>query len=264
MNTIDGTKVWSGITRFIPRSLHEATWPLAILIVLIGAWEVVIPVLDVPGYILPPPSAVASAFLDHHPTIIDALLVTLQAFAIAFGLTVLTGYVLALAMYEWTPLETTVYPYVIAARAIPIVALIPIFVIWFGFGFRSIVIISYLISVFAMVVNSLAGFKSTDPKIIEMLDSFSATRWDRFRHVHLYGSMPLVLAGTKICVILAFTGVIVGEFLIGTEGIGYLIMSYNSTFDTAPMFAGIVTIAVTQLSLFGAVVLLERSLITWR
>lgn len=243
---------------------RRVAWPVGVLFVLVTAWEIGVRAAEIPSYVLPPPSAVILALAENHPTIWAELTVSLSAFFIAFGLTVVTGYLLALVMYQWEVLEMIVYPYVITARAIPIVALIPIFIIWFGFGFASIVAISYLISVFAMVVNSLAGFKSTDEEVIEMLHSFSATNWDLFRHVHLYASLPLVLAGMKICVILTFTGVIVGEFLIGGGGIGFLILEYRNGLATAKMFAGILTVSAVQLLLFGGVVFAEKAFVRWR
>ena len=262
MSTIDATWI-AGHVNGRSESVRTLLPPSIVLVSLIGVWEIGVGILEVPAYVLPPPSAVVAALLSNHQIILGELLTTLSAFAIAFGLTVALGYLSAIAMYQWSILETTFYPYVIIARAIPIISLIPIFIIWFGFGFRSIVLISFLISFFAMVINSLAGFKSTDEALIEMLNSFSASRWDLFRHVYLYASLPLVLAGVKIAVILVFTGVIVGEFLIGTEGIGFLILEFNNTLSTDKMFAGILTIAITQLVLFASVVLLERCAVRW-
>lgn len=237
--------------------------PAAILLVLLSVWEVAVPLFDIPTYVLPQPSAILLALVNSHSIIFAELQTTLLAFSYAFVLTVVTGYLLALVMYQWTVAEMVLYPYVITARAIPIVALIPIFIIWFGFGFKPIIVISYLISFFAMVVNSLVGFKSTDNEVIEMLKSFSANRREMFRNVYVYSSLPSVFAGIKICVILTFTGVIVGEFLIGSGGIGHLILEYNTTLATAEMFAGVLIISVTQLLLFGTVVAIERTVVTW-
>lgn len=237
--------------------------PSLLFLLVVLLWEGLVRVLTVPTYVLPPPSAILLAFVNSYQPIGQELWVSLVTFGVAFMLTVVTGYLSALAMYEWKTVEVIFYPYVITARAIPIIALIPIFIIWFGFGFNSIVIISFLISYFAMVVNTLTGFKSTNEEWRYMLRSFSASRWDLFRHVYLYASLPSVFAGLKICVILTFTGVIVGEFLIGSQGIGYLIIEYNTYQSTDKMFAGVLAISVTQLILFGAVVLVERKILTW-
>lgn len=242
---------------------REVVLPGLVFVVVLALWEVAVPAAGVESYILPTPTAIGEAFSREHATIVDQLGVTLEAFAVAFSLTVVFGYALAVLMSQWRVLETTLYPYVVVARSIPVITLLPIFIVWFGFGFQSIVTISFLISFFAMVVNSLSGFKSTDQEAVELIRSFSGSRWDVFRYVYFYAALPAVFAGIKICVILAFTGVIVGEFLIGTEGIGYLIIQYNNTYATAEMFAGIVAISVTQLLLFGAVVGLERWVVDW-
>lgn len=237
--------------------------PVALLIVVLGGWQVGIEIFDVSPLILPSPAAILEALVVAHEKILAELLITFTEFALGFSLTVAFGYLLAFLMFQWTVAEELFYPYVIVARSIPVVTLLPVLIIWLGFGFKSIVAISFLISFFVMVVNSLAGFKSVDDELASMLESFSADQRDLYRHVYLYGSLPHVFAGLKVSVILAFTGAIVGEFLIGTEGIGAQILVYNSDFETAKMFASVLAISLTELSLFGIVVGLERWIVDW-
>lgn len=237
--------------------------PSGLFVFLLLSWEFVLPAFGVPSYILPTPSEIISALLMTYPTIFDHLVFTLQAFGLGFSLTVVTGYLVALAMSQWTVLETTLFPYVIVARSIPVITLLPLFIVWLGFGFASIVAISYLISFFAMVVNSLAGFKSTDEELVNMVRSFSANRREVFFNVYLYSSLPYVFAGIKISVILAFTGVIVGEFLVGTDGIGYLILQYNNGLAIPEMYASVLVVSATQLLLFGIIVAIEQRVVSW-
>lgn len=242
---------------------REVLLPAIVFVAVLTAWQLLVPGLGIEAYVLPTPSRIVRSLVREYPTILEHLWVTLRAFAVAFSLTAASGYLLALAMSQWTVLETTLYPYVIAARSIPVITLLPLFIIWLGFGFESIVAIGYFISFFAMVVNSLSGFNATDEELIAMIRSFSASRWEVFRNVHLYASLPAVFAGLKIAVILAFTGVIVGEFLIGSEGIGYLILQYNTSLAVPEMFAGVLVVSATQLLLFGLLVGIERKLLTW-
>lgn len=251
---------FGGDSRIVSRAVG---FPTTVGVALLLLWEFAVPALGVPSYILPPPTEIVAAATAVYPVLVAELLYSLSEFAIGFGLTVLSGYLLALLMFYSKPIEMTVYPYVIVYRSIPIVTLLPIFIIWFGFGFNSIVVISYLISFFPMVVNSLSGFKSTDTERVEMLRSFSASDRALFWDVYRYASLPTVFAGLKISTILAFTGVIVGEFLIGQQGIGYLIYQYNNDFATAEMFAGIFVVSLTQLLFFGGIVAIERTLVTW-
>lgn len=238
--------------------------PGLVFVLVTLAWEFALPVLGVESYLLPTPSAIAAAFAADYPTILADLKVTLIEFLIGFSATVVAGYLLALAMAYSRTLETTFYPYVIVIRSIPVVTLLPIFIIWFGFGFSSIVVISFVISFFPMVVNALSGFKSTDEELIDMLRSFSANRREVYWNVYRYSSLPSVFAGLKICTILAFTGAIVGEFLLGNEGIGYLILSYNNSLETASMFASILTVSVTELLIFGSIHKLENFVVDWQ
>lgn len=238
--------------------------PAAVLIVVLSGWEFGAPAVGVEPFILPTPSAIGAAFLEHQGTILAELQVTLREFAIGFGLTLVSGYLLALVMFEWHVMELTFFPYVIVIRSIPIVTLLPIFIVWFGFGMNTVIVVSYLISFFPMVVNTLSGFQETDDELVEMLESFSATRWQVYKNVYFHSSLPTVFAGIKISVILAFTGAIVGEFLVGNQGIGALILEYNRGFGTtAAMFAAVFTISISELVCFGAVVLFERGILDW-
>ncbi|WP_411965679.1 ABC transporter permease [Haloferax sp. YSMS24] len=236
---------------------------IALVFVLV-VWEFGLPVVGVESYILPTPSAIAGAFVANHEVILSQLWVTISEFLAGFTATVVSGYLLALAMTYSRTLEATVYPYVVVVRSIPVVTLLPIFIIWFGFGMSSIVVISFLISFFPMVVNSLSGFKSADEDLVEMLESFSATRREVFWNVYRYASLPSVFAGLKICTILAFTGAIVGEFLIGQAGIGYLILEYNSSLATPEMFASIFVVSATELLIFGTIHRVESVVVDWR
>lgn len=238
--------------------------PVAMLIAVVVGWQAGIEAFDVSPLILPAPAAILEGLVVAHENILAHLLITFKEFALGFSLTLVFGYLLAFLMFQWTVAEELFYPYVIVARSIPVVTLLPVLIIWLGFGFRSIVAISFLISFFVMVVNSLAGFKSVDDELASMLESFSADQRDLYRHVYLYGSLPHVFAGLKVSVILAFTGAIVGEFLIGTEGIGSQILVYNSDFEIPKMFASVLAISLTELSLFGVVVGLERWIVDWR
>lgn len=261
---VESERLAAGPSVSLPGVDREVLFPATVFVVFFLAWEFLVPLLGVQPYILPTPSAVAAAFLASDDVILGQLSHTLVEFAIGFSLTVVTGYAIALAMAYWRLFEVTFYPYVVAIRSIPVVTLLPIFIIWFGFGFSSIVVISYVISLFPMVVNSLSGFKSTDPEMVAMLRSFSANRREVFWNVYRYSSLPSVFAGLKISIVLAFTGAIVGEFLIGDMGIGFLILSYNSSLDTAKMFAAILTVSATELLIFGAVSRLEKYVVDWQ
>jgi NitT/TauT family transport system permease protein len=238
-------------------------FPAVVFVCVVLGWEFVVPAFGVESYILPTPSEILSSLASEFSTILTHLQYTLQAFAYSFTMTVVGGYALALVMSQSSLVETVLYPYVIGARSVPIITLLPIFIVWLGFGFPSIVAIGFLISFFAMVVNSLSGFKSTDEKLIEMIRSFSGNRREVFLNVYLYSSLPSVFAGIKICIILSFTGVIAGEYLVGMEGIGYLILQYNNNFATPEMFAAILSISVIQLLLFGVVVAIEHMVVSW-
>ncbi|MFB6132589.1 MAG: ABC transporter permease [Halanaeroarchaeum sp.] len=262
-STIQESTLWSFL---LPSDLtwKDIVFPTTVSVVVLVAWEFLIPFWGIETYLLPTPSAILFAFIEYHAAITAAMKITLMEFAIGYFSTVFAGYLLALVMAYSTPIEKTFYPYIIVIRSIPVVALLPVFLIWFGFGFNSIIVISFLISFFPMVVNTLSGFKSTDDELVDMLRSFSASPREIFRHVYLYGSLPSVFAALKICTILAFTGAIVGEFLLGKAGIGALILNFNSTVNTPAMFAAIFTVSWTELLIFGFIHKLEDFIVDWQ
>lgn len=259
-----GARAWGGFPSWRQRLLsREVQLPAALFVAILVAWEFGVPAAGIKSYLLPTPSAIVAAFVQSHQPILAELRITLTEFAIGFGMTLVSGYLLALAMFEWKVLEVTFFPYVIVIRSIPLVTLLPIFIIWFGFGFNTVIIVSYLLSFFPMVVNTLSGLKETDEQLVEMLESFSANRRELYRNVYLYSALPTVFAGIKISVILAFTGAIVGEFLVGNQGIGALILEYNLSYETSKMFASVFTVSVTELLAYGVVVAVERTIVDW-
>src|ERR1700730_10955304 len=177
---------------------------------------------------------------------------------LGFALSVAVGVPLALAIYLWRPFERVVYPLLISSQAVPKVAVAPLFLVWFGFGLVPKVLIAFLIAFFPVVINTvmgLAGLAGAEGYLAQSMGFGATATFFKFR---LPNALPAIFAGLKISITLAVFGAVVGEFVGGDAGLGYLLMVANGSMDTRLLFAGIVALTVLGVVLFLLVELAER------
>jgi NitT/TauT family transport system permease protein len=239
--------------------------PLALFLFLC-LWQLVVELGSYPTFILPSPALVFRKFivvagdgtLLHHAwaTLREVLL------GLALGLTVATslGYIFA----KSKSLERLLSPYIVASQSIPIVALAPLLVIWFGFGLLSKVIVCALTVFFPVLINTIVGLRSVDENLVDLMRSYGATRRQMFTMLEIPAALPVLLGGLKIGVTLSVIGAVVGEFVAADEGLGFLVNLSRGLFDTPMMFVALFTLVIIALSLYGSVVLLENRLLSWR
>jgi NitT/TauT family transport system permease protein len=239
---------------------------LVLLVSFLGLWQGLVSWADYPSFILPSPGEVAAKLWL---VVIDGSLwlhlrVTLGEIfgGLALGLTTATclGYLLA----KSPRLERLISPYVVASQSVPVVALAPLLVIWFGFGSLSKILICALIVFFPVLVNTIVGIRSVEPELRELMRSLRASRWQVFVVLELPAALPVLLGGLKIGVTLAVIGAVVGEFVGADRGLGFLVNLGRGVFDTALMFAALFALAAVALSLYGSVLLLEHWLLAWK
>jgi len=237
----------------------------AVLVAFLLFWETAIHLAEIPPIVLPPPSAV---FVSLYQGIVTGLflphfLVTLwevvAGFVVGAGIGMVLGVLIGLSPF----LERVFYPYVVAFQTVPKVAIAPIVVIWFGYGLSSKIIITAMIAFFPVLANMIVGLRSAPLEQIEMLKSFTASKWRIFRMAKLPNAMPFVFAGLDIAIIVAVIGAIVGEFVGARAGLGYLIMQMNFTFDMAGVFAVLIILSAIGIGLHWIVVLAERKVLFW-
>ena len=156
-------------------------------------------------------------------------------------------------------------PYIVAAQAMPILALAPLIALWFGTGLLSKVVICALIVFFPVAVSTMVGVRSVDPRLVEMARAFRASRNELIRHVELPAALPAILGGMRVGATLAVVGAIVGEWAGADQGLGVLVnLARGSLFDTPLMFATLLTIALLGVALYLVVVLVERRIVVAR
>ena len=245
-------------------SVRTALPVAAALVVFVVAWQLAVVIGGLQPSILPPPLLVAERFVRAFAegTIQPHLATTLQE--IAVGLTVgavlglLAGYVMARSPLA----ERLLSPYIVAAQAIPILALAPLLAIWFGPGLLGKVVICALIVFFPVAVSTMVGIRTTDPRLLELGRSLRATPRQRLWTIEVPAALPSILGGLRVGVTLSVIGAIVGEWAGASRGLGVLInLARGSLFDIPLMFATLVTIALVGVALYLAVVLLERRLV---
>jgi NitT/TauT family transport system permease protein len=233
-------------------------YPIGMMVVLIAVWQMAAILFLFPPYLLPAPSAIAQAMHVNAAALIKHSLGTTVEILLGFALSVAVGVPLALAIYLWRPFERVVYPLLISSQAVPKVAVAPLFLVWFGFGLVPKVLIAFLIAFFPVVINTVMGLAGLEREKVYLAQSMGLRPVATFFKIQLPNALPSIFAGLKISITLAVVGAVVGEFVGGEGGLGYLLLIANGNMDTALLFAGIVALTVLGVVLFGLIGLLER------
>jgi NitT/TauT family transport system permease protein len=247
-------------------SLSARILPGAVTVALFfAAWQAYCDLSGISSLILPAPSAIAVAFAEavgeaqiwHHLGV--TFYETMAGFVIATAGGVALGWVIA----NFPLLERAIHPFVVASQIVPKVALVPLFVLWFGFGSSSKIVVSAVIAFFPVMTNTLLGLRSIDPGHEDVLHALRAGAWDRFTQLQLPSALPAILAGMEMAIVLATIGAVVGEYLGGNEGLGYLAVATMNAFQTDRLFAIIILLTLMGFALFAGMATLRRALIPW-
>jgi NitT/TauT family transport system permease protein len=166
-----------------------------------------------------------------------------------------------IARVRW--LELTLNPFIVATQVIPKVALVPLFVLWFGFGIVSKVIVAAVLAFFPILTNTAMGVKSIDEGHRDVMLSLNATRWQIFRRLEFPSALPFILTGFEIGIVLAIIGAIVGEYLGGNAGLGHLLIARLNAFETADMFAVLIHMSILGFLFYFSIGALRKILIPW-
>jgi NitT/TauT family transport system permease protein len=178
-------------------------------------------------------------------------------------LAVIVSIPLALAVVRWRFVEESVYPLVVFLQIIPKIAIAPLFIIWFGFGFGPKLLIVFLLCFFPIVVASVAGFKSVDPDVMDFARTTGAKGLKMFLKIRLPQALPEIFTGLKVGAALSATAAVVAEFVASDRGLGYLLQQYNGNLETPMVFAIIVLLSLIGLAIYYLVELVERLVIPW-
>jgi NitT/TauT family transport system permease protein len=252
----------SGMTKMLGSHRLQS---VLLAIVIIAIWEGACRAFDISPLILPAPSAIAARLyvLVGSGTIWPHLWATVVEILSGFAFGVIAGLVIG-AMVSLIPVvERLVYPYLVALQTLPKVAIAPLFIIWFGYGLTSKIVITALVCFFPILVSVVAGFHSTDRDQLDMMKAFGATKWQTLVRLRIPSALVLIFAGLEIAAVLAVIGAIVGEFVGAQVGLGYLIVALNFSLDVPGVFAVLIVLSAIGLLMHGAMRYAARRYIFW-
>ena len=233
-------------------------YPIGVVLGVLAVWEVGARMLGVPAFLLPPPSAIGVSFIANASLLLFHGWITTAEILLGFALSIVVGIPLALAIFLWPAFSRSILPLLVSSQAMPKVAVAPLFLVWFGFGLLPKVLIAFLIAFFPIVINTAVGLALIEPEKIYLARSMGFGATATFFKIRLPNALPAIFGGLKISITLAVVGAVVGEFVGGDAGLGYLLMVANGSMDTQLLFAGIVALTVLGVVLFLLVELAER------
>lgn len=236
-----------------------------IFVGLLLLWQALLAVFRVPAYIFPAPAGILAKFVANVRSGLPLKHagITCAEIAAGFVLGCLLGLLLAVLISRSRTVEEILLPYLIANQVIPKVAIAPLFILWFGFGLTSKVVIVVLVVFFPMLINALTGFRSVDEDKHRLMRSIDATRWQTFWRLEVPSSLPHIFAGLKVALNLAVVAAIVGEFVESQAGLGYIVLVAYGLLDTELMFAALLLLFLIGIALYLALLGAERAVLTW-
>uniref|UniRef100_A0A942Y9M0 ABC transporter permease n=1 Tax=Neobacillus citreus TaxID=2833578 RepID=A0A942Y9M0_9BACI len=234
-------------------------------IIVIALWQAVVSVFGMPTYLLPSPLDFVQAVGSEAGNLVQPSLVTMQEAYLGFALAAVVGFLAALLMARWNLVERGMYPYLVLLQTIPIIAVAPLFVVWFGSGIATNVLVSAMIAVFPVAANTLQGLKSTDRNLVQLYRMAGAPERVQLFSLRVPAALPQILTGLRIASGSSVIGAIVGEFVAGigggAGGLGYVITLDATQLRTPELFAAVIAASLVSLIIFGVVALIEGQLL---
>lgn len=237
----------------------------ALALLLLGGWQWYVTAAGVSPFILPPPTAVWSGFLDlvQLPSTWRHVWVTIQETLGGFAIAAVAGVLLGVPVGKLRWLERTLNPFIIASQVVPKVALVPLFIVWFGFGSTSKILVSAVIAFFPIFTNTVLGVKSIEAGYRDVMTSLNASRLHEFTRLELPSAAPYILTGMEVGIVLAIIGCVVAQYLGGNAGLGYLLVAQMNAYQTDLLFAVILLLTLVGFAFYAAVGAARRLLIPW-
>jgi putative hydroxymethylpyrimidine transport system permease protein len=244
--------------------LQQWGYPLVAVGAMLALWEAWVWVFEMPHYILPAPSRVFLTLIDRYDILLWHTSVTVTEVLAGCALGVCVGLLLGALMFLFAPLEKAFYPLLITSQNIPVFAIAPLLVVWFGYGWFSKVIMAAIIVFFPITVALLDGLKRTDPDFVRLFRAMGARPGQIFWKLRVPAALPTLMSGLKLAAVYSTIGAVIGEWVGAGAGLGYLMLSANAQLRVAEVFAAILCLTPIGLLMLGGVVALERWLLPWQ
>lgn len=227
---------------------------------LLALWEGSCWLFRLPVYVLPAPSRIFVAFVRDFPLLLDHAAITLLEVALGLGIGGAIGLALAILAFYVRPLGQALNPFLVGSQVVPLFAVAPLLVLWFGYGIWPKVAVAAMITFFPVAMNLLDGLRSVPPELLEFFQALGAGEGRLLRLVRLPATLPFLLSGLRVGATLSLVGATVGEWVGASRGLGYLMIQANARLRMDRVFAVVLLLTLLGLGLFGALGGLERLL----
>jgi len=246
-----------------PEKISSIALPAAAFLAIISLWEIFLRFYAVPEYILPAPSRIAADLFSNIGMLAYNSGITLCEAFLGFLAANLFALVTAAVFVHSKTIKMAFYPFAIAIKITPIVAIAPLLILWFGNGFMSKAATAAIIAFFPILVNTVKGLESVGKDELDLFKSLSASKWQIFVNLRFPAALPYIFSALKVSTSLAIVGALVGEFVGSNKGIGFVILMSSHYLDTVRMFSAIISIVLVGIFLFGAISLIEKKILFW-
>lgn len=236
---------------------------LAIFLAIFALWELGVWLFHVPDFVLPSPSVIVDKIIGSWWLLLINALVTAQEIALGFGLSIVFGIPLAIAVVYSRIFERVAFPFMVSLQTIPKVALAPILVMWLGYGILPKIMVAFLISFFPIVISAVVGMRATEKEMVYLVQSMGAGELTTFLKIRLPKALPSIFGGLKVGMGQAVVGATVGEFIAAEQGLGYLQLISQVRLDTPLLFAAVVVLSLLGVLMFNIVAWAERLALPW-
>lgn len=251
------------LTAWLWRSVKLLAPPLAVIAGLLILWQWYVMSNDVKPSTLPSPTRVAEQGWKFRDQLWDNAKVTLKETFVGFSLSIVIGSLFAVAIDFSRTFRSAVYPVLVASQTLPIIAIAPLMIIWFGFGLLPKIIIVILVTFFPITVSLSDGFRSAESEAMDLLGSMGASKWAVFRYVRLPSALPSFFSGLRIAITYAVVGAVFAEYVGAKSGLGIYMQIQKNSFRTDLVLAAVLVTALVSVSLFLMVSLVQRITIPW-
>lgn len=233
-----------------------------VILALAGGWQWIIQKGVIPSFILPSPSQIYASFMENRRQLINVHLpATVEEVGIGFLISVAGGVMIGVIMYVSKTAEKIFYPFLVISQTVPLVAVSPVFMMWFGYSVWSKVAIIVLTAVFPIVISTFDGLKTVDPAYLNLFRSMGAGRWDTFRKLSVPMALPQFLSGLKLSVVYCVSGAAIGEWLGATAGLGFFSKRMSGYLQSGAVFSAVFLLAALGMGLFLLIYGMEKSLL---
>jgi ABC-type nitrate/sulfonate/bicarbonate transport system permease component len=237
--------------------------PLLLMAAILLAWEVLVRVFDVQEFVLPPPSAIVQELVSDRAIIFTQLKVTLFEIVSGYALAVIVGFCLSVVIVYSPAFRRGVLPLIVASQTIPVIAIAPVLVIWFGYNYIPRILITALVAFFPLTVSMVTGLQSVDREVVSFFRSLNAGPVQLFFKLRFPAALPNIFAGLKVAATLAVVGATISEWVGASAGLGYLMAQDTQQLNTTRVFASLVVLGLCGMGFFGIVSFTERLSMPW-